>query len=735
MKQQEIQNISRRSFVKNIGLATGGLIIAGYFPACDTADKKRDRNSKDDGVHFQPNLFIQMGSDGYVTFVVARSEMGQGIRTSLAAVLADELDADWDYVSIQQADGDKKYGDQNTDGSHSIRSFYQPMRALAANTKAMLIAAAAAKWNVKAEECSTANHFVLHQQSNQKAFYGDLAEAASKLPVPTTAALKDPKDHKYIGKKIKSLDIRDFTHGTAKYGMDIKLAGMKYAVILRCPVTFGELLDFDAKEAQTIPGVLDVFAMKRVAKPFGPLGGVVVVADNTWAAMNGKKAINANWKNGPNEKYDSELYRKQLFDSFEKSKKETKKKGNVDQAFKNAAKTIEASYYLPHLAHAPMEVPNATADFKDGKCEIWAPVQDPQTSRSEVADYLGIPLENVTIHVTFLGGAFGRKSKPDFVVEAAAISQRIKAPVQLVWTREDDIQHGYYHTVNAQYLKGSLDAQGKVSGWLHKSAFPSIMSTFEPGTAYAADWEMGQGVTSNAFQIPNVTCINGKAPAMVRIGWMRSVLDSPHSFGLNVFADELAHAAGKDPLDFMLALIGDDRQEDHGNSAPFYSKRLKDVLKKAATNAAWGKVLPSGHAQGLAVHYSFQSYVASIAEVSVINNKLKVHKIHTVIDCGTAVNKDAIESQMQGSAVFGISALLYGKITAKDGIIQQSNFHDYPMARMADAPEVFVEIIDNQEEPTGVGEPGLPVIAPAIVNAIFKATGKRYRELPLTELT
>lgn len=406
--------------------------------------------------------------------------------------------------------------------------------------------------------------------------------------------------------------------------------------------------------------------------------------------------------------------------------------GNVDTAFKNAHKTIESNFQTPHLVHAPMEVPNAVAWVQGDTCEVWAPTQAPQSTRKEVVEFLKTSEDKVTINVTFLGGGFGRKSKPDYIVEAVAISKAINAPIQVVWTREDDIQHSYYHTVASQYMKGSIDTNGNVTGWLHRFALPSIMSTFQPGVEDPADWE-ASSASNIPFEIPNMQIESGKAPAHVRIGWLRSVIHIPHGFSVNVFADELAYEAGIDPLEFRLKLIGSDRIEKTKNKYKYNTARLKHVLKTAAKNADWGKNLPEGHAQGLAVQYSFLSYVASVVEVSVINDKLKVHNIHTAIDCGIAINKETITSQMEGAAIFGMSLAYYGKITTKDGAIEQSNFHDYQMVRMPDAPKIHVDIIDNQEKPTGVGEPGVPVIAPAIVNAIFKATGKRYSNLPLSD--
>jgi isoquinoline 1-oxidoreductase beta subunit len=723
---KDVQNVSRRSFIKGMGLASGGLIIASgtiLFNSCSTETKEL--------IAFNPNLFVQLNSDGSLVLVASRSEMGQGVRTSLTSVIADEMEADWDRVLIQQAVGDVKYGDQNTDGSKSVRLLYEDMRKIGAATKAVLIAAAAKKWEISASELKAENHFII-SESGKKIGFGDLVEIAKTLEVPADVQLKDPKDFKYIGKNLASKDVKNLSNGSVVFGLDARLDHMKFAAVKRCPVAFGKVVSFDKTAALKVTGVLDVVEIPMLIKPFGPLGGVAVIATNTWAAFKGRDALIVEWDLGDNKDYDSENYMEKITANVQKKGKVVKSLGNVDDAFKKSSKTIESTYQLPHLVHAPMEVPNALAWVQGEKCEIWAPTQEPQRTRTEVSNFLNTPEENVTVNVTFLGGGFGRKSKPDYVVEAAAISKAINAPVQVVWSREDDIQHSYYHTVASQYMKGGLDENGKVTGWLHRFAFPSIGSTFSPGADEPASWEAASAANV-PFEIPNIQFETGKAPAHVRIGWLRSVINIPHGFAINVFADELAYEAGIDPLEFRLNIIGSDRIEDTKNDYKYDTARLKHVLKTAAKNADWGKKLPEGHAMGLAVHYSFLSYVASVVEVSVINDKVKVHNIYSVIDCGLAVNKNTITAQMEGAAIFGMSLAFYGKITAKNGAIEQSNFHDYQMIRMSQVPNIHVEIVENNERPTGVGEPGVPVIAPAIVNAIFKASGKRYKNLPLMD--
>lgn len=723
-----ITNISRRKFLKALGLTTGGLIIAYNLPAFLLTAEAQEKTSE----LFEPSLFIQLKPDGSLILVVSRSEMGQGVRTSLSSVIADEMDADWKRISIRQADGDPIYGDQNTDGSRSVRLFYEPLRKMGAAARMMLIAAAAKKWNVDKSQCKARRHYVINQLTGQKIAFGDLAEAASQLTVPKNPTLKNPKDFIYIGKELKSVDRDAFSHGKAIYGIDVRVPGMKFATIARSPVTFGTLKSYDDTAAKKVRDVVDVFEIPRIHIPYGALGGVAVVANNTWAALKGRESLKTSWDPGENGRYDTEKFTQILTQRVHQEAKSVKKEGHVTQAFQEAHKIVESTFQLPHLSHTPMEVPNAVAWVKKDSCEIWAPLQSPQDAKNDVSKYLKLNPDKVTVHVTFLGGGFGRKSNPDYVMEAVLISQKIGGPVQVMWTREDDIQHDFYHTLSVQYLKAALDPNGKATGWLHRLAFPSISSTFQPGTDYASGGELASGATNVPFDIPNLQVENAQAEAHVRIGWLRSVCNIFEGYATNVFADELAVAAGKDPLQYRLDLIGKDRIISSYGPYKFDTARLKHVLTRAAQNANWGKTLPKNHGMGLAVHYSFLTYVAAVVEVSVINNNLKVHKVHMAVDCGQTVNRNTITAQMEGAAVFGMSLAFYGKITAKDGTIQQHNFDDYPMLRMEEAPVVSVEIVDSHELPTGVGEPGVPVIAPAIVNAVYAVTGKRYHNLPLT---
>jgi isoquinoline 1-oxidoreductase beta subunit len=728
--------MKRRDFVKIFGLATGGLLLG-----CNVSADKVVVNTLEDRISFVPNLFIQLQKDGTVTIVVARSEMGQGIRTSMASAIAEDLEADWKYVTVQQATGDAKFGNQNTDGSRSIRTLLKPMRKMGAMARSILEQAAAKKWNIAASDCKAENHFVVNSSTGEKVFFGDLVEEAKTIAIPSdeNIILKDKKDFKYIGKKVvRGIDMEDFLHGKANYGLDARLPNMKFAAIARSPVTFGSVKSFDPFEATEITGVEQVVQLDRLIPPagqfFGMLGGVAVIANNTWSAFQGKNNLNVEWESGINESYDTEKFKEKLISRIHnKAKVVPPFKGSVDKAFKNADKVIEATYTMPHLAHAPMEVPNALAWVRDGKCDVWAPVQDPQTVKAEIAHFFGFALEDITINVMMLGGAFGRKSKSDFVVEAVALSQKVKAPVQVVWTREDDIQHSFYHAQNAQYLKGSLDENGKVTGWLHRVAFPSITSSFKPMSNYIAGFELGMGFTNNPYVIENVQIENAKAESHLRIGWLRSVSNIISGFGVNSFVDELAIASGKDAIEFRLDLLGKDKVSTAASPHPFNVARLKNVLIEAKKLSNWGRKLPEGHGMGVAIHYSFYSYVATVVEVSVTSEKVKVENIYSVLDCGMYVNRDAVINQMEGAAIFGVSLTMFGKISTKNGAVEQSNFHDYQMTRMIDAPNIHVHLVDNDEDPTGVGEPGVPPVSAAITNAVFNASGKRVRSLPLSD--
>jgi isoquinoline 1-oxidoreductase subunit beta len=758
-----IENLSRRGFLHGV-LSTGAFVLGAQFvpeAIYGTPEEHAIPASGGDpagdpvGVTtFHPNVFVGLEPDGTVVIVAHRSEMGTGSRTSLPRIVADEMEADWSRVRIVQAIGDAKYGNQDTDGSHSVRSFFDGMRQCGATARVMLVQAAALEWNVPVSECdaSPQPHIVIHRPTGRTVGYGELAAAAAKLPVPAKESLqfKPRSEWRYIGKDAAIFDLEDICTGKAGYGMDANIDGMLYASLEHPPVLGGKVASFDDSEALKLPGVRQTIPIDPFKPPhaFQPLGGVAVVADNTWAAFQGRQKLKVKWDNGDNASFNSGAYRQELEQTVRRPCKVAWNRGDVDAEFAKSAKTLEAGYYVPLLAHASMEPPVAVADYRDGRVEAWAPVQDPQSVQETVGKVLGIPKENVTCHVTLLGGGFGRKSKPDFVAEAAVLSKKTGKPVKLVWTREDDIKFDYYHTVAATYMKASLGSNGMPTAWLQRSAFPPIGSTFELNNTYGSGGELGMGWTDTPFVIPNFRAENGPAAAHVRIGWLRSVANIYHAFAVQSFAAELAHAAGRDQLDYLLALIGPDRVidkkdlgADYDNMGADYkdypvdTARLRRVLQLAAEQSGWGKRKPgSGYGIGVAAHRSFVTYVATVVQVEMQKDgKVRIGRVDSAIDTGTVVNPDSVRNQMEGAAVFATSLAKYGEITATNGVINQGNFQDYPMCRIDEAPrEIHVHIVKSEEPPAGVGEPGVPPFAPALCNAIFAATGKRVRELPLT---
>ncbi|HIG56397.1 MAG TPA: xanthine dehydrogenase family protein molybdopterin-binding subunit [Candidatus Latescibacteria bacterium] len=736
----QIMRIDRRDFLKGLLGASGGLLLAvRTLPAQASA-----------GGPWQPSVYLSIAEDGIVRIVAHRSEMGTGIRTCLPAIVADELGADWAQVQIVQATGDAKYGSQNTDGSRSVRNFYDAMREAGATARTMLEQAAAQQWGVDSTAVTTLEHGVHHASSGKKAGFGELVAAAAALPVPSVEELRyrSPETYRYIGKNMPIVDRENITTGRAEYGMDVQLDGMKYAAVLHCPVLGGKVVSYDATEALKVPGVEQVVQMPEAEAPFAfhALGGLAIIASNTWAAFQGKAKLQVEWDYGPHADYDSETYRAELLQSVNTPGEVVLARGDVDAALAAAPTRHAADYYVPHLAHAPMEPPVALAHVTAEGCQAWAPTQNPQAAQDELATALGLDKEQVVVHVTLLGGGFGRKSKPDFIAEAALLSQKLQAPVKVVWSREDDIQHDYFHAVAACRVEAGLDAEGKAQAWLMRSAFPSIVSTFNPAADGPSAMELGLGFTDLPFAIDNVRGEKGKAAPHVRIGWLRSVANIYHAFAISSFADELADLAGADPLDYLLDLIGPARKIDPADSGADYGNygaplerypidtgRLREVLQRAAKNAGWGQSLPRGSGLGIACHRSFLTYVANVVEVEISREgTITIPRVHVVADCGLLINPDRVRAQFEGSAVFGASLALMGEISAKEGRVLQSNFHDYRVCRMHEAPkEIQVELVKSGAPPAGAGEPGVPPLAPALSNAIFAATGQRVRSLPL----
>ncbi len=745
-----VENVSRRGFLH--GAAAGFAVAAFAGPADAFVKYPVGGEQMPNGLRYDPLVFVAIDSDGTVTIVAHRSEMGTGSRTSLPMVLADEMGADWDKVKIVQAEGDEpKYGNQDTDGSRSMRHHIQSMRQMGASVRHMLANAAAETWGVDPASVTIGVHEAA--SGDNKAGFGELAKAAMSQPVPKFEDLtfKKESEFRYIGKgNVSIYDLHDITTGKAVYGADVSLPGMKYAAIARPPAVGSRPARYDDSAARAVAGVDLVMGLPISVMPakFAPLGGIAVIASNTHAAIAGRDALKIEWAEGPHSKYSTAAFKAEMSATAKKPGNVLRQEGDAKKAFADAAKTFAQEYYQPHLAHAPMEPPAAVANVGDGKAEIWAPVQSPYGARQDIAAALNMKVDDVKVNVTLLGGGFGRKSKCDFAIEAALLSQKIGAPVKVQWTREDDIRHGFYHTTSVERIEAAIDGNGKVTGWRHNSVAPSILSTFAPDSGHQFFIESGMGHLDMPFEIANISVENGKAMAHTRIGWFRSVSNIPRAFAVQSFASELAHELGRDEKEVLLELIGSDRKLDpkaqgfpknfwdYGevyDEYPIDTGRLKNVINLAADKAGWGGTLPDGEGMGLAAHRSFVTYVAAAARVRIDNGKIRVPEIHLAVDCGFAANPERIRSQMEGACVMGMTLALYGGVTYENGAVVESNFNDYKMVRADNFPErVHTHIVEHpfSVHAAGVGEPGVPPIAPAIANAIFNATGKRLRDLP-----
>ena len=724
-----VENVSRRQFLHGIATTGAFVLAAKVLPSSLLAGQEAAFRTQAESSPLNPSVYLGIRPDGTVFIVTHRSEMGTGIRTTLPQVAADELDADWSRVTIEQGIGDTRYGDQNTDGSRSIRDFYDAFRHAGAAARAMLVAAAASQWGVSTSDCVTRNHQVVHQPTGRTLDYGALVPAAAKLSVPKGESLrfKDRTAWKFVGRDTSTYDQKDIVTGKAQFGLDVFREGMLHASIEHPPVLGGTVKSVDDAGAKKVRGVQQTVTLDTFKPPhlFQPLGGVAVIGDNTWAVLKGRRALKVEWNDGPHAAFSSEPFKKALLATVAKSGKASRNLGNVDAEFAKGGKVIEATYYTPMAAHASMEPPAA------------------------VAAVLGIDKKNIEVHVTLLGGGFGRKSKPDYCAEAAVLSRKLGKPVKVIWTREDDIRHDYYHADAAVYHKAAVDSRGKPTAWLQRSAFPPIASTFTAGAREPASFELDLGLTDLPYDIANIRAENGPADAHVRIGWFRSVCNIFHAFAAHSFADELAQAARRDSLEFMLDMLGAGKVIDLKGQGANYSnygapydrhpvdtRRLRRVLEIAGERSGWAKRKSGGgRGVGIAAHRSFNTYVASVVEVEVDGRgAVKVPAVHMVVDAGVIVNPDRVRAQMEGSAVMAIGFARYAEITAAAGRIEQGNFHQFQVARMNDAPsQVHVHLVESDAPPTGVGEPGLPPVLPAFGNAIFAATGKRVRELPLSK--
>ncbi len=746
-----IKNVSRRSVLKGAGAATGLVLAAPMISNFVVAEATGSHN-------FSSSVYLSMDMDGTAHIYIHRVEMGQGSRTGLPQIIADELEADWDRLVFEPAYGDKKFGDQNTDGSTSIRKYYDIFRAAGASARMMLEQAAAHKWGIAVGDVEAKNHRIINKLTGASEDYSAFVAAAAKLEAPGADAvkLKSKAKRTYIGKPKQNIYMQDIITGNSQFGQDTMREGMLFAVAARPPSVGGTVTAFDKAAAMAVAGVVDVVELPALTLPaiFKPLGGVAVLATNTWAAIKGREALNAQFEGGPNGDYDTKAFEKTLWQNIDGKSTPHLKRGNCAAALEVADKTYGADYFVPHLNHAPMEPPAATAEWQGDTLKMWVCCQDPQSVQGAVAPFVGVKPEDIYVEATLLGGAFGRKSKPDFAVEAAILAKQAGRPVKMIWTREDDMHHGYFHTISAQRVEAGVK-DGAVTAWKHKAAYPSISGTFNPAADGPSGFELSLGLTDLPFATPNLQVDTGAAKAHVRIGWMRSVANIHQAFAVGSFVDEIAQGEGKNTADLWMEMIGEDRMispasdvvghdpanpqgpgyANYGESLerhPIDTARLKAVLAKVVDISGYGKTMPKGRGMGISVHRSFVSFVACAVEVAVSDDgTFTIPRAWIVVDCGTYVNPDRVKAQMEGAVLFGISIAKYGEITASGGAIEQNNFDSYPVSRMSDSADVEVVIMENDAPPGGVGEPGVPPVAPAITNAIFQATGKRIRRLPI----
>jgi isoquinoline 1-oxidoreductase beta subunit len=702
--------ISRRTLLKG-GLAVGaGLTVGFYLPPSGL------RVAAQGAKVLAPNAFVRIDADGIVTIMLGQAEMGQGIYTSVAMIIADELDADWSKVKVEQAPPDPAYGNpaiggrQSTVASASVRGLFIVWRKAAAAAREMLLEAAAKELGVPASELTTDQGVVYHRPSGRKLTYAELADKAAQLPVPQDPKLKSPDQFKIIGKNVPRMDTPPKVSGRAVYGIDVKVPGMLVATVARSPVLKGKAVSFDATKAKAVPGVKEVVQIGS---------GVAVVADSYWAAKKGGDALTVTWDDGPL----AQLSNAEIRRIFENESKQpgvaARKEGEFDKAFAEAPKKLEAVYDLPYLAHATMEPMNCTAHVRANEVEVWVPTQAPDLTKAIASKVAGVPPQAVKVHTTFLGGGFGRRAGVDFLVEAVQVSKAVGAPVKVIWSREDDTRHGSFRPMTYNVLRAALDSWGRPVAWSHKLVSQSIFAQLNRPLVKGIDPLVMEGAHHVPYDIPNIEVNWIHKEVGVPVTVWRSIGNSTNIFVVESFIDELAHAAGKDPLEYRLLLLG---------KAPIY----KGVLELAARRAGWGSRLPAGRYRGIAVANTFGGHVAEVAEVSVTKDgKVRVHKVVAAVDAGTLVNPDQVKAQIEGGIVYGLTAALYGRITIDKGRVVEGNFDTYKMLRINEMPQIEVHLMPSTEPPRGIGEAGVPPIAPAVTNAIFAATGKRLRQLPI----
>jgi CO/xanthine dehydrogenase Mo-binding subunit len=700
--------LSRREFAAGGIAAAAGLVIGFYLPHGTSSQKES----------FSPNAYLRITPDSKVTIVVARSEMGQGVRTALPMILAEELEADWKQIEIEQAGASTLFGDQTTGGSASIRTTWDPMRKAGAQAREMLISAAALAWGVPRSTCTAENGTIKHAATNRSLSYGDLVSKAATLPIPTDVPLKQSKDYKIVGQRLPRLDSPDKVKGDAIFGIDFRIPGMKFAVLSRCPTIGGKVSSFDDKDSRKIGGVSYVGRISDSA--------VAVVADSVWSAMEGRRVLNITWDDGPNKDLNTAAVMASL-------KQASSIKGaslySAGDPVKTAGRRISAEYELPFMAHAPMEPGNCTAHYQGTKCELWAPTQVPQDCCDSVASAIGLDPDQVKVNVTLMGGGFGRRLEHDYAVEAALVSKAINAPVKVIWTREDDMRFSPYRPASLHQLSATLDGSGYPAALTHRIISPSISGQKGQPTPNNVDPDLPDEA-GPVYGLPNYSIEYVMTDTPVPLGWMRSVYALQAAFALESFIDELAVAARKDPLQYRLHLLAKDQDLQYF-STTWHTARMRGVLQLAAEKAGWDKPLRGGHYRGVACFGCFASYMAEVVEITMENDQPRVRRVVAVVDCGQVINPSILEQQIQGGIVYGLGNALRAKITIEKGRVVQGNFDDYSPLRMEETPTVEVYFVPSTDVPTGIGEPSVPPIAPALCNAIHAATKKRIRTLPI----
>jgi len=704
-----VSPLSRRDFLIAGAAAGTGLVVGFYLP---------HGGLRGGGDNFSPNAYLKITPDNTVTVVVPRSEMGQGVRTALPMILAEELEADWKQIQIEQAGASRLFGDQTTGGSASVRTTWDPMRKAGAAAREMLITAAALEWGVARASCKAESGSVFHAASNRRATYGELARKAASLPVPTDVPLKQARDYKLVGKPVPRIDTPSKVNGTAEYGIDFRLPGMKYALLARCPVMGGKVESFEDKDARQVVGISYI----------GNIGesSIAVVGDSVWSAMEGRRRLQINWNEGPNQDLNSAAIMASM-------KRAAAKKGvalySVGDVRTPSGRRIEAEYQLPFMAHAPMEPGNTVAHFLGSSCEIWSPTQVPQDVRDSAATALGLDSEKVKVNVTLMGGGFGRRLEHDYAVEAALVSKAINGPVQVLWTREDDMRNSPYRPASYHQLSAVLDRDGWPAAFSHRIVSPSISAQKgQPGEG-GIDPDL-KDEAALVYSFPNALLEYVDVPTPVPLAWMRSVYALQVAFASECFLDELALAAGKDPLAYRLHLLAKDEDIKYFD-ATWRTARMRGVLQMAADKAGWGKPLPPGRYQGIACFGCFGTYMAEVVELSMEGEQPRLHRVVGAIDCGEVVNPSILEQQVQGGVIYGLANALRAKITIEKGRVVEGNFDDYAPMRMHEIPKVETYFVESAESPSGAGEPPVPPLAPAICNAIYAATRTRIRALPI----